>query len=88
MTSDPPAGAPAPRNVAAVVGFVMALLGFNVVSIILGGVALSQIRRTGGRGRGLALAAIWIGAITVVAFLAYLILATVVIQNMDNPDFR
>lgn len=53
-------GAPPPYNVMAIIAFVMAFV-FSVVGAILGFVALSQIRRTGERGGGLAIAAIVIG---------------------------
>ena len=47
-------------NVMAIVGFILAFF-VNIVGIILGFVALSQIKRTGEQGRGLAIAAIIIG---------------------------
>ena len=59
----------APMNVVSVVGFVLSLLGFNVISIILGAVGLSQIKKKNERGRGFALAAIWIGVIGVIVWI-------------------
>ena len=47
-------------NTLAIVGFILAFF-VNIVGIILGFVALSQIKRTGEQGRGLAIAAIVIG---------------------------
>jgi Domain of unknown function (DUF4190) len=64
MTTDP--AAQRPYNFLAIIGFVVSLLGFNIVAIILGAVGLSQIKKSGDRGRGFALAAIWIGAISLV----------------------
>ena len=64
MTTDP--AAQRPYNILAIIGFVVSLLGFNIVAIILGAVGLSQIKKSGERGRGFALAAIWIGAISLV----------------------
>lgn len=55
-----------PYNILAIIGFVISLLGFNVVAVILGAIGLSQIKKSGERGRGFALAAIWIGAISLV----------------------
>ncbi|WP_374946383.1 DUF4190 domain-containing protein [Agreia sp.] len=53
--------APAEKyNVIAIVGFIASFF-INIVGIILGFVALSQIKRTGERGRGLAIAGIIIG---------------------------
>jgi len=72
----PAAGAPArSTNVLGVVGFVLAIVGFNVIAIILGAVALSQIKRTGEKGRAFALAAIWIAIIEIVLFVVILIIA-------------
>jgi hypothetical protein len=74
MTPDP--AAQRPYNILAIIGFVLSLLGFNIVAIILGAVGLSQIKKTGDRGRGFALAAIWIGAISlvlgIIAIIAFL----------------
>lgn len=48
-------------NVLSVVSFVLALVGFNVIAIVLGFVGLSQVKKNGERGRGFALAAVIIG---------------------------
>ncbi|MDN4596093.1 DUF4190 domain-containing protein [Leifsonia virtsii] len=57
-------GAPAQPgwNVLAIVAFI-ATFFISILGIILGFVALSQIKRTGEQGRGLALAAVIIGFI-------------------------
>jgi uncharacterized membrane protein YidH (DUF202 family) len=65
-------------NVLGVVGFILALVGFNVIAIILGAVALSQIKRTGEKGRGFALAAIWVAIIEIVLFIVILIIVITV----------
>ncbi|MFF1878875.1 DUF4190 domain-containing protein [Leifsonia sp. NPDC058230] len=54
--------APAQRgyNTLAIVGFILSFF-VNVVGVILSFVALSQIKRTGEQGRGLAIAGIIIG---------------------------
>ena len=49
-------------NVLAIVGFVLSLF-LSIIGAILGVIALVQIKRTGQRGRGLALAAIIIGVV-------------------------
>lgn len=72
MTTEP---AVRPYNILSIVGFVISLLGFNVIAIILGAVGLSQIKKSGDRGRGFALAAIWIGAISIVILIIVLIAA-------------
>ena len=72
--SFPPQPVQAPLNVLSLVGFILSLLGFNVIAIVLGAVGLSQIKRTGERGRGFALAAIWIGAISIVLVIIVVII--------------
>jgi uncharacterized membrane protein YidH (DUF202 family) len=65
-------------NVLGIVGFILAILGFNVIAIVLGAVALSQIKRTGEKGRGFALAAIWVAIIEIVLFIVVLIVVIAV----------
>ena len=55
---------PAGTNGTAVVAFVLSLIGFGVVSIILGIVALNQIKKGNQKGKGFAIAGIAIGALT------------------------
>lgn len=79
MTTNVPApAAQAPMNVLSVVGFVLSLVGFNVIAIILGAIGLSQIKKTGQRGRGFAIAAIIIGAVSIVLFIIIVIVAGVI----------
>ena len=64
----------APRtNVLAIVSLVISILGFNVIAIILGAIALSQIKKTQEGGRGLAIAGIVIGAISIVLIIVIII---------------
>ena len=58
-------------NVMAIVSFVMAFL-FNIVGLILGFVALKQIKSTGEKGRGLAISGIVISIVSIL--LSFLIL--------------
>ncbi|MGN6762852.1 MAG: DUF4190 domain-containing protein [Leifsonia sp.] len=60
-------GAPAAArwNTMAIVAFIVTFF-INIVGIILGFVALNQIKRTGEKGHGLALAAIIIGFASIV----------------------
>ena len=48
--------APAKWNVLAIVSLVASVVGFGIVGVITGHIALGQIKRTGENGRGLALA--------------------------------
>ena len=72
MTTPAPAPVPAPSapaekwNVLSIVGFVLSIVGFNIVAIVLGFIGLSQVKKTGERGRGLALAAVIIGFASIV----------------------
>jgi uncharacterized protein DUF4190 len=45
-----------------------------LVGLILGVVALNQIKQTGQEGRSMALTAIWVGAITMTLTLAYIVI--------------
>ena len=63
-----PAYAPArPWNVLSIVSLVASLIGFGIVGIITGHIALGQIKKTGEQGRGLALAGTIIGYVAVAA---------------------
>jgi hypothetical protein len=50
----------------AVVALVLSILGFNVIAIILGYIALSQVKKSGDKGRGLASAAIIIAFVEII----------------------
>ena len=77
MTEPTPGYAAVPAaqktNVLAIVSLVVSILGFNVIAIILGAIALSQIKKTGENGRGLAIAGIVIGAISIVLIIILII---------------
>ncbi len=60
-------------NTLAIVGFILAFF-VNLVGVILGFVALSQIKRTGEQGRGLAIAAIIIGLAEIVLGIIFAII--------------
>lgn len=71
-------------NVLSIVGFVLSLLGFNIVAIVLGFIGLSQVKKTGERGRGLALAAIIIGFVSIV--LGIILTIVFVSVALNNPN--
>ncbi|CAN5241236.1 hypothetical protein BH09ACT5_BH09ACT5_12050 [soil metagenome] len=54
-----------PWNVLSIVSLVASLVGFGIVGIITGHIALSQIKKTGEQGRALALAGTIIGYVAV-----------------------
>ena len=53
-------------NVLSIVAFVISLLGFNIIAVILGFIALNQVNKSGERGKGFANAAIIIGLVTII----------------------
>ncbi|CAB4555790.1 unannotated protein [freshwater metagenome] len=65
--SQPPVAAPyAPTNVMALIGFILSVSGFflfisAIPGVVLGHIALKQIRDTGEAGRGMAIAALAVG---------------------------
>ncbi|KRC51108.1 hypothetical protein ASE16_09260 [Leifsonia sp. Root227] len=78
-------GAPAARgyNTMAIVAFILAFF-VNIVGIILGFVALSQIKKTGEQGRGLAIAAVIIGFAEIVIGIIFTIAIVAIIAA--NPS--
>ena len=77
-TSSAAPAAVAPWNVLSIVGFVLSLVGFNVIAVILGFIGLSQVKKTGERGRGFAIAAIIIGLASAILFIVLFIALGVV----------
>lgn len=75
--------APARTNPFAIASLVLAFFA-TVLSIIFGHVALSQIKRTGERGRGLALAGLWISYLSVAALLAAIGVIWVIALNAQH----
>ncbi|MFD4421732.1 DUF4190 domain-containing protein [Agromyces sp. NPDC058484] len=71
-------------NVLSIVAFVLSLVGFNVIAIVLGFIGLSQVKKTGERGRGLAIAAIIIGFVSIAIFIIVWIAVFATIAA--NPD--
>jgi len=71
-------------NVLAIVSLVISILGFNIIAIILGAIALNQIKKTGENGRGLALAGVIIGAISLVIGIIIVIASVAIIAANPN----
>ena len=63
-----------PFDPLAVWAFVMSLLGLGLVALVLGVLARARVSASGRRGRGLALAAIVLGALGVVLAIAAVVL--------------
>ncbi|MDY0911698.1 DUF4190 domain-containing protein [Rathayibacter festucae] len=55
-------------NILAIIGFIASFF-IAIVGIVLGFIALSQIKRTGEKGRGLAIAAVVIGFVAIIVYI-------------------
>ncbi|WP_375387342.1 DUF4190 domain-containing protein [uncultured Amnibacterium sp.] len=71
-------------NVLAIVGFVLAFV-VSLGAVICGHIALSQIKRTGEKGRGLALAAVILGYLGIlfgiIAIIAYVAIIAAAVSS-------
>ncbi|MGO4617960.1 DUF4190 domain-containing protein [Nocardia sp. 2YAB30] len=63
--------------ISSLVGFVTCGIG-SIVGIILGAVALNQIKQSGQEGRGMALAGVWIGVGAIVLAVLWLVVVIIV----------
>jgi hypothetical protein len=84
-----PAAAPAPApaekwNVLSIIAFIIVFFGFSLVSINLGFIGLNQTKKTGERGRGLALWAIILGFVSIVIGIIFWIVFVAVIAANPN----
>jgi hypothetical protein len=61
----------AKTNVLAIVSLVASILGLGLVGVITGHIGLNQIKTTGEQGRGLAIAGLIIGYISIAAALLW-----------------
>ena len=80
--------APPPHfNVLAIVSFVSAFV-VSLAAIITGHIAISQIKKTGERGRGLAIAGLVLGYVGLVSgIIATIIIISLVLARMADPNF-
>lgn len=69
----PPSVEASSWNVLSIISFIAALVGFNIVAVVLGFIGLNQVKKTGQRGRGLALAAVIIGLASVVVIIIVIV---------------
>ena len=98
MTDSAPASAPAPVpaqpspapapaekwNILSIIAFIIVFFGFSLISIILGFIGLNQIKKTGERGRGLAIWAIVLGFVSIVIGIIFWIVFVAVIAANPN----
>lgn len=83
--NQPQYGAAAPYgeqkyNTLAIVGFILAFF-VSLGGIIVGFIALSQIKKTGEKGRGLAIAGIIIGFVAIAFTIIYIIAAIALVAS-------
>ena len=80
-----PSAAPAPAekwNVLSIIAFIIVFFGFSLISIILGFIGLNQIKKTGERGRGLAIWAIVLGFVSIViGIIAWIAFVAIIAAN-------
>lgn len=73
--------APARTNILAIATFVLGLLGFNVVAVISGHIALSQIKRRGETGTALAVIGLVLGYLEIVGIILLVVLWVMVANS-------
>jgi hypothetical protein len=74
-------------NVLAVIAFIASCIGFSIPGLVMGHIALSQIKKNGESGHGFALAAVIIGyAVTVLVVLAVVafVIFLIVVLTVTN----
>ena len=89
IASAPQAGAPSRQgqtNVLAVLALVFGIV-LGLVAIPLGHVALSQIRRTGESGRGMAIAGLILGYLALAVVIAYVVVVIVALNSVGNYGY-
>lgn len=78
-TMQQPDGSAKPMNPLAVVSLITSILPLHLIGVVTGHIALSQIKRTGARGRGLALAGVILGYLGMVVFLIIAVLSAIAV---------
>lgn len=74
------AGTAAGYNVLAIVGFILAFV-FNIAGLVVSLIALSKIKKTGERGRGLALAGVIISIVSIIFGIIYITVLLPAVMN-------
>ncbi|GAA2517430.1 DUF4190 domain-containing protein [Rarobacter incanus] len=79
--AQPPAGV---TNAFAIVSLVTAVLGLGPVPVVFGHLALNKINRTGESGRGLAIAGLIIGYLTIALYLLFVVVIVVALASVSG----
>ena len=74
------AGTAAGYNVLAIIGFILAFV-FNIAGLVVSLIALSKIKKTGERGRGLAIAGVIISIVSIIFGIIYIAVVLPAIMN-------
>jgi uncharacterized membrane protein YidH (DUF202 family) len=90
-TAQPVYGVPpasSTTNTLAIVSLVTSIIGLGIVGIITGHLGLSQIKKTGEQGYGLALAGLIIGYLAVAAAVIFVIIVFVMFALAGSHSYR
>jgi hypothetical protein len=82
----PPVATSPGTNGLAIASFVLALFGFGIIPIVLGHIAVRQIRDTGQGGQVFAVIGLVLGYVTTITvILALIVAAIVVLVTVNSP---
>lgn len=73
--------APAPTNGLAIASLVLGILGFAIIPVIMGHIALRQIRERGEAGAGMAIAGLVLGYLALAGYLVFGIILVAVLTG-------
>jgi hypothetical protein len=68
-------------NIFAIVALVTGVLGMAVIPIVFGHISLSQIKKTGEQGRGMAIAGLVLGYLALVAIVIIIVAAVALVVS-------
>lgn len=83
----PPAAPIAGTNGLAIASLIVSLVSCGPVGLILGIISLSQIKKSGQQGRGMAIAGIVIGAVTALLWIVAVIVIIVAAAEVANDPY-
>jgi hypothetical protein len=83
-----PGQQPQKWNVLAIITLVSSILGFAVISIVLGIISLNQIKKTGEQGKVLAIVGIVIGALATIGYIIAIIAFFAILGSASTGTFE
>jgi hypothetical protein len=75
-------------NVLAIITLVSSILGFALISVVLGIISLNQIKRTGEQGKVLAIIGIVIGALATIGYIIAIIAFFAILSSAGSTGFE